>query len=209
MFFKHEEQATGPRIGRWSRAYLKSAVMAQEPAGLLYQPDFISAAQERLLVAEIERLTFSEVRMHGITAKRRVAHFGWIYGFESWKITAGAPIPEFIASLRAHVATLADLAPECFAAVLVTEYPPDAGIGWHHDAPLFGESVIGVSLLSSCRLRFERGKGEQREICELALEPRSVYVLSGAARHTWRHSIPAGKQLRYSITLRTLRHPTA
>ncbi|MGH8470004.1 MAG: hypothetical protein ACREV8_01240 [Gammaproteobacteria bacterium] len=52
--------------------------MAQEPAGLLYQPDFISAAQERLLVAGIERLTFSEVRMHGVTAKRRVAHFNWI-----------------------------------------------------------------------------------------------------------------------------------
>ena len=62
--------------GSYARIY-DSGVMAQEPAGLLYQPDFMSAAQERLLVAD-RAATFSEVRMHGVTAKRRVAHFGWI-----------------------------------------------------------------------------------------------------------------------------------
>jgi hypothetical protein len=35
--------------------------------------------------------------------------------------------------------------------------------------------------------------------------PRSGYVLSGAARYAWQHSIPPTKALRYSITFRTLR----
>ena len=35
--------------------------------------------------------------------------------------------------------------------------------------------------------------------------PRSGYVLSGAARYAWQHSIPPTKALRYSITFRTLK----
>ena len=35
--------------------------------------------------------------------------------------------------------------------------------------------------------------------------PRSAYVLSGAAREEWEHSLPPGAALRYSITFRTLR----
>ncbi|HEX7256079.1 MAG TPA: hypothetical protein VF236_09155 [Gaiellaceae bacterium] len=40
---------------------------------------------------------------------------------------------------------------------------------------------------------------------EVLLEPRSGYVLTGPARTSWQHSIPPTKELRYSITFRTLR----
>jgi len=36
------------------------------------------------------------------------------------------------------------------------------------------------------------------------LEPRSIYVMGGVARWNFQHSIPAVKELRYSITLRSL-----
>jgi alkylated DNA repair dioxygenase AlkB len=36
-----------------------------------------------------------------------------------------------------------------------------------------------------------------------SLEPRSAYILRGAARWQYQHSIPAVKTLRYSITFRT------
>jgi DNA oxidative demethylase len=42
----------------------------------------------------------------------------------------------------------------------------------------------------------------------IELEPRSVYVFAGAARSEWQHSIPPAKELRYSITFRTLRSRT-
>jgi DNA oxidative demethylase len=70
---------------------------------------------------------------------------------------------------------------------------------------MFGPKVVGVSLAATCRMRFQRGKGERRQVAEVILEPRSAYVLSGAARYVWQHSIPPTKALRWSITLRTLK----
>jgi DNA oxidative demethylase len=70
---------------------------------------------------------------------------------------------------------------------------------------MFGPKVVGVSLAAACRMRFQRGKGERRQVAEVTLEPRSAYVLSGAARYVWQHSIPPTKALRYSITFRTLK----
>ena len=88
---------------------------------------------------------------------------------------------------------------------LVTRYPPGSVIGWHRDAPAFGPTVAGLSLGSSCLLRFQRGRADNRRVYEVELAPRSAYVLAGAARASWQHSIPAVPELRYSITFRQLR----
>ena len=89
--------------------------------------------------------------------------------------------------------------------MLVTEYGPGAGIGWHRDKAVFGE-VIGVSLLSPCVLRMRRKAGERKwERVNVTAEPRSAYFLSGPARMEWEHSIPPVDALRYSITFRNLR----
>jgi alkylated DNA repair dioxygenase AlkB len=175
------------------------------PEGLQYHPDLISEQEERELLDSIERLEFSEVRMHGIVAKRRVKHFGWVYGYESWRITPGPPLPEFLYPLRARVAELLKVESDTLAEILVTQYPPGAVIGWHRDAPMFGPAVVGVSLLAACRMRFQHGKVPARETFTLPLEQRSAYVLSGPARTAWQHSIPAVHNLRYSVTFRTLR----
>ena len=99
--------------------------------------------------------------------------------------------------------------PEQLRHVLVTEYGPGAGIGWHRDKAVFGETV-GVSLLSPCVLRLRRKVGERRwERANVEAEPRSAYLLSGEARWEWEHSIPAMEALRYSITFRNLREGRA
>jgi len=175
------------------------------PDGLAYHPDFLNKEEEHRLGEAIDRLEFSEVRMHGIVAKRHVAHFGWNYGYETWHISPGPPVPEFLLPLRARAAELLEIEAAALAEVLVTEYPPGAVIGWHRDAPMFGPAVVGVSLLAACRMRFQRGKDTDRETYALAVEPRSAYVLSGPARSEWQHSIPPVKSLRYSVTFRTLR----
>jgi alkylated DNA repair dioxygenase AlkB len=174
------------------------------PPGFVYQPDFVSVAEEAMLLDELRRLPFGEVKMHGVIARRRVIHFGWLYGYESWRIEPGPAIPEFLLPLRSEAGRLASVAPESLAEVLVTEYPAGAGIGWHRDAPMF-DVVVGVSLLSACRFRFQRGKRDARETTAVVLEPRSTYVLTGAARSEWQHSIPPTRTMRYSITFRTLR----
>jgi len=88
--------------------------------------------------------------------------------------------------------------------VLVTEYGAGAGIGWHRDKAVFGE-VVGISLLAPCTFRLRRKAGDGWERAAIVAEPRSAYLLSGAARSEWEHSIPAVATTRYSVTFRNLR----
>ncbi|WP_447602670.1 alpha-ketoglutarate-dependent dioxygenase AlkB [Nitrospira sp. Nam80] len=184
---------------------MAGARSADLPSGFRYIPDFLSDSDERELIRFVRTLTFNEVRMHGVAAKRRTAHFGRVYGYETWDIMPGPPIPDALLPLRERAAGLVGVAAELFEEILITDYPPGAGIGWHRDAPMFGPAVVGVSLLSPARFRFQRRMAQERQIAESLLEPRSAYVLTGEARSSWQHSIPAGKQQRYSITFRTLR----
>jgi hypothetical protein len=57
-------------------------------------------------------------------------------------------------------------------------------------------------------MRFKPYKREGK-IVSLTLEPRSAYLMRGAARWKYQHSIPASQALRYSITFRTLRKSRA
>jgi alkylated DNA repair dioxygenase AlkB len=70
---------------------------------------------------------------------------------------------------------------------------------------MFGSRIAGVSLRAPCRMRFQRTLRGERSVAAIELAPRSAYVLSGPARWSWQHSIPATKDLRYSVTFRTLR----
>lgn len=178
--------------------------MAGLPDGFLYRPEFLTPTAEADLIALIASLDFHEFQMHGVTARRRVVQFGWHYSFNSFRLAPAPAIPEEFSAVRDMAADLAGVTPDQFSEVLVTEYKPGAGIGWHRDAPPFGV-IAGISLAGSCRMRFQRGKDAARETAAVELEPRSAYVLSGSARTEWQHSIPPTKALRYSITFRTLR----
>lgn len=176
------------------------------PAGFMLRTDFLGAAEEAALIESIRGIPFGEVRMHGVAAKRRVAQFGWRYSFDSYRVTPGAPVPVALLDVRERAAGLANAAAPDFAEVLVTEYPPGAGIGWHRDAPQFG-IVAGVSLGSPCRMRFRTGKPHSRRTVNVELPARSIYLLTGAARNDWQHMIPPVDDFRWSITFRTFRRP--
>jgi alkylated DNA repair dioxygenase AlkB len=178
--------------------------VSDTPAGFVYHADFLRPGEERDVLARVAALDFHEVKMRGQVARRRTTHFGWTYGYETWRIEPGPPIPEFLRGLRERAAAIGGVAAEDLVEVLVTHYPPGAGIGWHRDAPMFGV-VVGVSLANACRFRFQRGKGPQRVTAVAELEPRSAYVLDGEARWQWQHSIPPARTERYSVTYRTLR----
>jgi alkylated DNA repair dioxygenase AlkB len=174
------------------------------PEGFDYYPDWITGEQEHDVMSHIETLLFCEVRMHGVIAKRKVVHFGWDYGYDSSTISPTEPIPQWLLPLRHRAADVMRVSEEAIEEVLVTRYESGAGIGWHRDAPMFGPSVLGVSLVGSCRMRFQRTVRGTRHTAETVLTPRSCYVLAGAARSLWQHSIFPAKNMRYSITFRTL-----
>jgi alkylated DNA repair dioxygenase AlkB len=180
------------------------------PPGMRYEEDYLSAAEEAILLDQLRDVQFSTFEMHGVPARRRVSFYGQTYD----SALPGAPFPEFLLLLRSRLARWAEVPADAFAMALINEYPPGAPIGWHRDAPQYGV-VAGLSLLSSCRMRLRpyRSPGERpasgaaprRATHELTLAPRSVYLLAGDARTAYEHSIPPVRTLRYSVTFRTLR----
>jgi alkylated DNA repair dioxygenase AlkB len=175
------------------------------PEGLVYVEEFVTPAEEAQVVAELEALELHTITMRGQTALRTVRHFGMDYDYEGRTAVPGETLPDALEWLRARCAALIEREPRDLAQILITRYPAGAGIGWHRDAPMFGSKIAGVSLLAPCRMRFQRTVQGTRRVAALELAPRSAYVLSGAARWSWQHSIPATKSLRWSITFRTLR----
>jgi alkylated DNA repair dioxygenase AlkB len=174
------------------------------PEGFVLQEEFLTEEEESGLIALFRGLSYGSLRMHGVTAKRRVAQFGWHYSFESFRLTPAPAPPAELDDPRRRAAALASVDPEEFAEALITEYGPGSGIGWHRDAPPFG-IVAGISLGAACRMRFQRGKGAERVTTAVVLPPRSIYLLTGPSRAQWQHMIPPVGETRWSITFRTLR----
>ena len=174
------------------------------PEGFKYAPDLLSSEEERELVGPLAELPFEGFEFQGFVGKRRVVSFGWKYDFNERQLQKAGDMPPFLLPLRDRAAAFAGLTPADFQHVLVTEYSPGAGIGWHRDKAVFDE-VVGVSLLAPCPFRFRRKAGEKWERATVTLEPRSAYLLAGPARTEWEHSIAAMDALRYSITFRNLR----
>jgi alkylated DNA repair dioxygenase AlkB len=179
-----------------------SASAPTAPMGFAYHPDVFTDAEERSWIETLQGLPFKPFEFHGYLGKRRIVSFGWRYDYAGRALRPSEPMPAFLLPLRERAAAVAGLDVERLQQALVTEYEAGVTIGWHRDKPMF-EEVVALSFLSSCRLRLRRrhGGGWQRWAAEIA--PRSLYRLSGPARHEWEHSIPPVESLRYSVTFRT------
>src|SRR3954452_4651338 len=156
------------------------------PEGLSYTEAILDAGEEAALAAKLAQEPFQAFAFHGFEGKRRTHSYGWRYVFDGSGLQAGDPIPDWLLPLRDKAARWARLAPERLEHVLLTQYEPGAAIGWHRDRSVFGD-VVGVSLLSPARLRFRRKAGAKWERRALIVEPRSAYLLAGAARTDWEH----------------------
>jgi alkylated DNA repair dioxygenase AlkB len=174
---------------------------AAGPAGLCYAADFLTPELERDLAARFAALPFQPFEFHGYLGKRRTVSFGWRYDYARRVAEPAAEIPDFLLPVRDMAARFAGLPAEEFGQVLVTEYSPGAGIGWHRDKGVYGE-VLGISLLSACVLRFRRVVAGGWERWNITPAPRSIYLLQGHARNVWQHSIPGVVATRYSVTIR-------
>jgi len=174
------------------------------PEGFLYRTDVIDRATEAALAARLAELDFKPFDFRGYLANRKVLGFGLRYDYSSRQVQPAPPIPDWLLDLRAAAAAFAERPAEAFVQVLINEYKPGAGVGWHKDKPHFDE-VIGVSLLAPCVLRFRRSAGETWERHSLRLQPGSAYLLTGPSRTDWEHSVPPVIEHRYSITFRSLR----
>ena len=171
------------------------------PAGFAYREGVISPGEEQALVARFAALPFQPFEFHGYLGKRRVVSFGWRYDYAGGRLRQSDDPPPFLLPLRCAAAAFAGVPPDSLQQILVTEYAPGAGIGWHRDRPMF-EEIVAVSFLSPCTLRFRRKHGAGWERAAQEVGGRSAYLLRGEARRGWYHSIPPVDRLRYSVTFR-------
>lgn len=144
---------------------------------------------------------------HGYEAKRMTKSFGYDYNFENGNLKRGEEIPETFRFLLDKTARHLSIAPDNFKELLLTAYPVGAVINWHRDAPPFGV-IAGISLNADCIFRlkpYDKLKQNRSSIISFPVKRRSLYIISGKSRSEWQHSISPVKELRYSITLRTLR----
>ncbi len=185
-------------------------VPAQVPDGFIYRQNFISEAEEQELMREIQKVSLEPFKYYQFTGKRRTASFGWQYEFGASEITPAPEMPPFLLPLRTRAGIVFNIDLNSLIQTSIIEYSTGSPIGWHRDIPQFGV-VIGISLGAPCRMRFReysrvRSKKLNRdEVLSIELQPRSIYLMSGASRESWQHSIPPVKELRYAIMMRTFR----
>ncbi|MGH8798693.1 MAG: alpha-ketoglutarate-dependent dioxygenase AlkB [Casimicrobiaceae bacterium] len=180
------------------------------PHGLIYRPQFVTRAEEAALLAGISPLPFREARFQQYVARRRVVHFhadgdvDTTEAYDDGESFSSGPLPPFLVALQERIAGAFGIACGTFVHALVTEYRPDAPIGWHRDKPTYGV-VFGLSLRGRGKMRFRPldAHAERRQSIALELEPRSLYVMQGPIRWLWQHCMPPARELRYSITFRT------
>jgi alkylated DNA repair dioxygenase AlkB len=175
---------------------------AVEPDGLRYVGEFVPPEMERELIGRISGLPLRPFQFGQYEGKRRVAWFGFEYDYTLRRLRDADPIPDWLSPVIEQVEAFGGAATR-IGQVLCTEYDVGVGIGWHRDKPHF-DRVFGLSLVSACKFRFRRPYGEKWQRFTLDAQPRSLYEMSGAARHVWEHSIPAVEARRCSITFRTM-----
>jgi alkylated DNA repair dioxygenase AlkB len=177
--------------------------------GLTLIPDYLTPDEHDRLVAVIDQQPWRA------DLQRRVQHYGYRYDYKARKVEPSmylGPLPPWAADLAGRLqregwfAVAADQ-------LIVNEYEPGQGISAHVDCvPCFGETVVSISLGSSCVMELSRSK---RKV-PILLEPRSAVILQGEARYKWTHAVPGRKSDRFegkvlvrsrrlSLTYRTVR----
>lgn len=178
--------------------------------GYQYWPNFIGQEEELDLISIIDSQTWST------KLKRRTQHYGYEYDYTKKKVDQSmylGLIPSWLASYCTRMIALGFFKKKPDQ-IIINEYLPGQGIAKHVDCvPCFGETVVSLSLGSTCVMEFEHLTSSKKG--EVILEPRSLLVLSDEARYNWMHSIPARNEdklndqilprsRRISLTFRTV-----
>ena len=170
--------------------------------GLSYIPSFLDSNEQRTLQTLLEQLSFYHDTFLGKQLKRSWSQYGFKYGSTGRTLEPAAPFPPFLQHL-ADKGRAACGDPDPINQCIVTCYEAGSGIGWHTDAPTFGDFIFGISLGAPARLQFRRPDSPVE--CELTVHSGSIYCMSGRARWDYQHRVPAVKATRHSLTFRTVR----
>ena len=189
---------------------LKKCEPVTSVPGLSLHKCFVTVAEERQI------LDFLNDASWRTDLSRRTMHFGGTYCLMPSKsfsaeekqqaaILQAPPMPVELSWLVERMVDAGiyqeDKKPQY---CIVNEYTGSLGISAHTENFQFGEPVVGLSLLSSCPIRFHElarpfdgsvrsGKAAKAErigkAVDVQLPGRSLLVMSGESRWSWQHEI--------------------
>ncbi len=174
--------------------------MGTPPEGFSYLADFLNQDEQLALLSRLRDLDYQHDTFRGQRLKRAYAQFGYAYVSTGRTLDPAPPLPEFRTALIArglHHCPQGTPFNQC----IVTRYPENSGIGWHTDAPRFGEVIMAVSLGGEGILEFRPGGAEEAS-CAVLTASGSLYVMHGPARWKYQHQVLPVQSLRYSLTFR-------
>ena len=171
------------------------------PEGLTLLPNWISIKEERELIKKINEGKWLN------SLSRRVQHYGYLYDYRSTTVNKSLdPIPDWLDPIHDRLIK-EEIIVKPFEQLIINEYLPGQGIGKHSDSPVFGNTIISLSLGSPCQMIF-KSKISDEEPIKINLQPRTLLMMQGPARYQWTHQIPGTKRDRHgtriSLTFRYL-----
>jgi len=175
--------------------------------GLRYVPAYLDAAEHDALLTAVDAGPW---RNFG----RRMQIYGYSYDIRKGGAYRVDDLPSWALAVAGRLhrdGLMRDVADQ----LIVNDYPVGHGIPPHVDAPLFTDTIVSISLSSSCIMEFTTDAGACEE---QFLEPMSALVISGEARSGWKHAIASRDQdmwdgrvwprtRRVSLTFRKMRSP--
>jgi len=159
-----------------------------DPVGLQYIENFISSQEESMLIDVIDKQNWL------LDLKRRVQHYGYKYNYKSRKIDYSmylGTLPDWMDFMieRLLFKGILEYSPN---QAIINEYLPGQGITPHIDCQsCFEDTIISLSLNSSCMMNFESSINNEKQ--SFLLAPRSLIVLKNEARYKWKHGIASRK----------------
>jgi alkylated DNA repair dioxygenase AlkB len=162
--------------------------------GLELHFDFISKLEEIELLKHID----NSIWLHDLT--RRVQHYGYKYDYKARKINHSfflGDLPTWLQILAKKLIDkeLIDFVPD---QAIVNEYESGQGISPHIDCePCFGDTIISISLGSTCIMNFEKELNSNNKI-EFFVEPRTLLIMKKESRYNYYHGIPQRKSDKFN-----------
>ena len=171
-----------------------SLELASEIKGLELYPNFISQKEEKELINSIDNSPWLN------DLKRRVQHYGYKYDYRARKIDNSLYLGE-LPSWSKFIYTkmvdekIIDFIPD---QAIINEYETGQGISSHIDCePCFGNTIISLSLNSSCVINFEKELNSKQKI-GIFVEPKTLLVMKKESRYEWFHGIPQRKSDKFN-----------
>ena len=161
-------------------------------SGLHYYESVSNSLEQQILQF------FEEIEWEDGPGSRKVCQFGKAYSYTKRRLDENRPeIPPILQEL---IKLIPEKFQDNFDQVIINRYLRTEKITGHIDHFSFGPVIACFSFGSKATMVFESGLIK----AELEVDNLSLYIMSGKSREAFTHCMKPAKNLRYSITFRTI-----